>query len=414
MICSYLLTFAISALFVATDAERACTGTNCDKEEPGLGHGKEKYYKKKPEEKYDWNVLLENIVNANRGFRECRGAECYIEQIQSDFEYWDIKGRIDREDFLHAKEKQLGEWYQIIDNKLYRQHHCIYPKRCEGNEYFINKIVHMLPDMEFIINTHYLPKVPKNNTPSPVFSFSKTLEERDILYPAWSFWKGGPVVGPAYPSGIGRWDVMMHNLTRASWKTPWEDKEKKAYFRGSRVKSYRDRLIHMSWTDGRWTNAFFTKIPWFDGIDDTLRLPPAEETTFEEHCPHKYLVNFDGYSASFRFRHLFLCKSLVFHVSHGSSEFFYRAMRPWVHYIPVPSHLDDIRGLIDFCKKEDTVVKRIAERGQKFVESNLKMEDITNYWLAILLRYVDLVNWTPQLDQRLMEVKPISYPKFNL
>ena len=31
--------------------------------------------------------------------------------------------------------------------------------------------------------------------PVPVFSFSKTSEYWDIMYPAWTFWEGGPALG---------------------------------------------------------------------------------------------------------------------------------------------------------------------------------------------------------------------------
>lgn len=47
---------------------------------------------------------------------------------------------------------------------------------------------------------------------SYVFFLSKFLfifqdyENWDIMYPAWTFWEGGPAVWPIYPTGLGRWD----------------------------------------------------------------------------------------------------------------------------------------------------------------------------------------------------------------
>lgn len=70
-------------------------------------------------------------------------------------------------------------------------------------------------------------------------------------------------------------------------------------------------------------------------LQDTLNAPAAEEVTFEDHCKYKYLFNYRGVAASFRFKHLFLCKSLVFHVGDEWIEFFYPELKPWVHYIPV-------------------------------------------------------------------------------
>jgi EGF-domain serine glucosyl/xylosyltransferase len=34
-------------------------------------------------------------------------------------------------------------------------------------------------------------------------------EHIDIMYPAWTFWEGGPAVWPIYPNGLGRWDEQM-------------------------------------------------------------------------------------------------------------------------------------------------------------------------------------------------------------
>ena len=57
---------------------------------------------------------------------------------------------------------------------------------------------------------------------------------------------------------------------------------------------------------------------------------------------YRYLFNFRGVAASFRLKHLFLCDSVVFHVGEEWLEFFYPAMRPWVHYIPVRQDLKDV------------------------------------------------------------------------
>ena len=44
---------------------------------------------------------------------------------------------------------------------------------------------------------------------------------------------------------------------------------------------------------------------------------PSPEVSLEDHCKFKYLFNFRGVAASFRLKHLFMCKSLVLHVGQG-------------------------------------------------------------------------------------------------
>lgn len=139
---------------------------------------------------------------------------------------------------------------------------------------------------------------------------------------------------------------------------------------------------------------------------DTLHAPPANEVTLEDHCKYKYLFNFRGVAASFRLKHLFLCKSVVFHVGDDWLEFFYPSLKPWVHYIPVHTKAskDDIKRLIEFAINDDNLMKQIAERGFNHIWDNLKISDVSCYWNKLLRRYTKLLNYKPTLDETLIEI----------
>lgn len=47
-----------------------------------------------------------------------------------------------------------------------------------------------------------------------LFFHVQTADYQDIMYPAWTFWEGGPAVWPIYPTGLGRWDLMMDDLKK--------------------------------------------------------------------------------------------------------------------------------------------------------------------------------------------------------
>lgn len=97
-----------------------------------------------------------------------------------------------------------GTRYQIIDGKLYRDKDCMFPTRCSGIEHFLLKHSSNVPDTELVINTRDWPQIYRNSARAgPVFSFSKTKDYADIMYPAWAFWEGGPAIG-LYPTGIGK------------------------------------------------------------------------------------------------------------------------------------------------------------------------------------------------------------------
>lgn len=96
-----------------------------------------------------------------------------------------------------------GTVYQIINHRLYRQENCIFPARCLGVEHFLFELIDNLPDMDLVINTRDYPQIHKEYGDfGPVFSFSKTSDYYDIMYPVWAFWEGGPAI-ELYPMGMG-------------------------------------------------------------------------------------------------------------------------------------------------------------------------------------------------------------------
>ncbi|OWR43246.1 O-glucosyltransferase rumi [Danaus plexippus plexippus] len=228
---------------------------------------------------------------------------------------------------MFAQAKLKGTTYQIFDGKIFRETDCHFPARCAGVEHYLKILSPTLPDMDLVINTRDWPQFNKDwgHKKAPVFSFSKTRSYYDIMYPTWSFWEGGPAIA-LYPTGIGRWDKHRTSISTAAEKWPWNKKEEKAFFRGSRTSEERDALILLSRSHPELVDAKYTKNQAWKSDADTLYAPPASEVSFEDHCKYKYLFNYRGVAASFRLKHLFLCKSLVFHVGDEWLEFFYPSL----------------------------------------------------------------------------------------
>ncbi|XP_034647928.1 protein O-glucosyltransferase 1 [Trachemys scripta elegans] len=335
-----------------------------------------------------WKHFIDQIDRAVEGYRPCIRENCSCYQSVREQDLAPFQGGISKELLSDVVSRKLGTHYQIIKNKLYREHDCMFPARCNGVEHFILEIIGRLPDMEMVINVRDYPQVPKWMKPViPVFSFSKTSEYHDIMYPAWTFWEGGPAVWPIYPTGLGRWDLMREDLRRSAEKWLWKKKISKGYFRGSRTSPERDPLIVLSRENPELVDAEYTKNQAWKSEKDTLGKPPAKEIPLVDHCKYKYLFNFRGVAASFRFKHLFLCGSLVFHVGEEWLEFFYPQLKPWVHYIPVKPDLSDVRELLQFVKENDDLAQEISERGHQFIMDHLQMEDVSCYWETLLTEY---------------------------
>ena len=108
----------------------------------------------------------------------------------------------------------------------------------------------------------------------------------------------------------------------------------------------------------------------------------------------------------------FLCppirRSLVFHVGDEWLEFFYPAMKPWVHFIPVPKNADEeeLFNLIEFAKEHPDLSQKIADRGASFVKNNLRMLDVGCYWRDLLRKYTEYLTYKVVRDPKLKLVNP--------
>lgn len=328
----------------------------------------------------------------------------FLNNLESDLKPWQETG-ISKELIQHAT-KLTGVHYQIIGHKLYRQQDCMFPSRCEGVEHFILNIINDLPDMDLIINVRDYPQVYQGRDKLPIMSFSKDVSSYlDILYPAWSFWCGGPAI-EQYPTGIGRWDLMRLHISKQNLK--WDDKDPVAFFRGSRTSSERDPLIRLSRQMPHMFDAKYTKNQAWRSIDDTLGEMPVPTIPLEEQCKYKYLFNMRGVAASFRYKHLFLCKSVVLNVDSNWIEFFYPQLKPWIHYVPIANSYDNALEVVTFLLENDGIAKEIATKGYQMIWDELTMEKVQCYWKELLLRYAKLLKYKPKLNTNLIKIKSVK------
>ncbi|CAK9801958.1 O-glucosyltransferase rumi homolog [Anthophora quadrimaculata] len=393
--------FLITILWVVHCEEQFCSIDNtehCTKEKEVNVYNKvlnEQY------EKYHYA-----IEEAEKNYKPCNNTHngCFKNVIIRDLKPFKEKGI--NKDLINTA-KMRGTFYQVIEGNLYRQKSCMFPSRCAGIEHFLLKLAPNMPNMDLIINVRDYPQSSKHfGVPLPIFSFSKTPQYYDITYPAWAFWEGGPAIS-LYPRGLGRWDEHRASLDKASKNASWEKKESKAFFRGSRTSSERDNLILLSRKKPNLVDAQYTKNQAWKSDEDTLYAPPAAEVSLKAHCKYKYLFNYRGVAASFRHKHLFLCRSLVFHVGDEWIEFYYDTMIPWIHYIPVSKDADQsvLENLIQFAINNDKLSEKIANCGRDFIWNNLKMSDVTQFWKKLLKSYSKLLTYKTTLSKNMIKIE---------
>ena len=373
-------------------------------------HEKSKYleqnnknFNEKWQKFYDLIEEAKHEVNSNEDKQQI-GQPCqrFLDFMANDLSLWNKTG-ITRELIQETINQKRGVHYQIIDKSLYRESECMFPSRCEGVEHFINKGINDLPDLDLVINVRDYPQVHKNWHNLPILSFSKDITQyNDILYPAWTFWCGGPAID-RYPTGIGRWDQMRTSIYKNS--VDWKDKSSVAFFRGSRTSAERDPLIRLSRAKPHLVDAQYTANQAWRSVADTLGEQPAPTVSFEEQCNYKYLFNLRGVAASFRYKHLFLCKSVVLNVESDWIEFFYPQLKPWFHFVPIAKDFSDAQQKIEFLKDNDRIAENIAKNGFEFIWNQLTPDSVQCYWNELLQRYSKLVKYVPKANNNLIKIK---------
>jgi protein glucosyltransferase len=223
-----------------------------------------------------WSAIRGNYENALAAYTPCRGFDCYNETLQTNLQPFARGGAISRKAFEIAMDygrngdgpgKGRMIHYQILGGKLYRSDRCpsasgrlSFHPRCEGIEGTLMQILDEdnlavmgarrqkkevkppVSDTEFIVNINDKPQLQvarSKDIPVPLFSFSKPQGKDatvggpfwDIMYPAWTFWGGGPFVSTEPNHGLGRWDKKLQVLQSRARQWPWDKKDARAFFR---------------------------------------------------------------------------------------------------------------------------------------------------------------------------------------
>lgn len=120
--------------------------------------------------------------------------------------------------------------------------------------------------------------------------------------------------------------------------------------------------------------------------------------SMSEHMLYKYQVLADGNGAAYPrgLWHMF-SNSVTFKVDSDYAQWFYSALKPFEHYIPIKSDLSNLKEMLIWATKSDSKIKKISANAQEFAQNNLRLED-SLYYVYILLNQVSKL-------QRLVESK---------
>jgi hypothetical protein len=241
---------------------------------------------------------------------------------------------------------------------------------------------------------------------APIFLMSKNMAsamEKDKL-----------LLPDAYILSNKIWQGLISKISHAVKSHPWEAKNSdQIFWRGSSTggnftlenydKLKRLTLVMLSKSfpdkiDAAFTN--YVQFPETQGGQDLLMILKklfGNDATYLNpihHLKYKYLISIDGNTCAWgRVPWILLSNSVLLKQETSFTEIFYSGLQPFVHYVPLNADLSDIFEKLLWLQANDDKAKEISYNATKFIEENLKPQDIEDYTIRILNEYSKLQNF---------------------
>lgn len=331
-------------------------------------------------------------------------------QIQEDFE--EFAGQGVSKEAIDATFARIWESipknsallrYRIIDNELYRYFSDGDVISFEDNstEKAIKTLLQCtrFADMDFILS--YYDGVGRedrffhtlsSNLQAPILSSAKIKGiSYVVLIPDWR--------------SVGHW-WMSDIKSIKTHLVAWEKKRNFAIWRGGLTKPIRLKLCQLSLLYPEYLDAKFPDLHLRGQIDAACIA--EKRASWEELLSCKYLPYADGVMcAAPALQWRLLSNSVIFKPDSDEIQWFYGALQPYVHYVPVKQDLEDLIEKLEWAKSHDSFCKEIADNAAHFARNHLMYEDVLLYFSLVLKRYAELQTFSG--DRLKQEVRKNSH-----
>lgn len=228
----------------------------------------------------------------------------------------------------------------------------------------------------------------------PVFAFSKEEPASNVLlFP--DFEMLAELLDPQR-----EWISLTHNYSK---QFPWENKIAKAFFRGASTGRFnltapdfnndRVRVVLFGKHHPDMVDATFNVVfqPPLQSLLDSLQIARGF-VPIDKHFQYKYLLDIDGNASTYsRGRWILLSNSTLVKIMSSHRQWYYKAMRPWVHFVPIKNDLSDFESTLHFLMANDGLARQIADNGTALGKVIFSREVVDSYIIKLLFAYAELL-----------------------
>ncbi len=350
-------------------------------------------------------VAVFTLALWNKSISQSGNQQWMEDQIQEDLSFFskeDLNPERIGTSFENAPLGQKLVHFQIKEGKIYW-------KRNWENEESLDRIVKvckalslvnnrsLLPNADFLLTVNdgmgYLSSDQDQNQYLPIFAFAKKAESKNAI-----------LIPDPLSEIFSRTRVKSFGLEKMKPKNFWSQKIEKAFWRGGTTGGqyvadnwYQMPRVQLSLLSQYYPDEIDAGFSVFcqvspDAKEEMLKtLPLHKWVGHKTHLKYKYLVIADGNTCTYpRFYLGLFSGSVVFKDQTENYQWFYRALKPYEHYIPVKADFSDLPEKVKWAKEHDKEAKKIAKNATRFINQNLKSYHIHSYIGKLLTDYSKL------------------------
>ncbi len=300
--------------------------------------------------------------------------------------------------------------YRILDNQLYKyvSSKMLFSRRDNPLERALKTLLLFcrVPDVDFILCT--MDGVPEPYMPSDFFLTDDPKEQAPILANAKleNSMTRYIVLIPDKFSLSDEWVHTAKEIQALNQEIPWHEKKEIAFWRGGLTdigipngtffSNYhlcpRFKICKLSLEFPERIDAGIT---WVDCekmnealLQDQVIKGAASK---RDHLLCKYLPVLDGHMCTYPgYQWRLLSNSVCFKQESDQIQWFYSAIKSYVHYIPLKNDMSDLIDRILWAKSHEEEVKEISKNGREFARNHLMPADDYLYLYLVLQKYASL------------------------
>jgi hypothetical protein len=248
--------------------------------------------------------------------------------------------------------------------------------------------LYSVPNIDFLVSLH---DALNTEYGTPLFVMAKNVHNKE------------QILIPDFDSLSGKYQILKNKDITQNALPSWEKKRTQLIWRGNSSQSpnkhfpillgdgkcfSRVKLCELSQQYPIQVNAKITR--FVDGWEKLKGLEHLHGNflSYEEQIQYKYQMLIDGYTCSYsNSGWKWFSNSLVFKEDSDNVQWYYSALRPYDHFIPVSEGLGDLIEKIEWARTNDVQAKEIAARARSFALENITKEKDLLYLYHLFLAY---------------------------